>query len=82
MAGWLGELEDRVPLWFDVLDEHDILASWLADNFKDIVARQGTESKVALTIRGLLAHGGLADFIHNFFESEAVFGIREVVEIH
>ena len=67
MAGWLGELEDRVPLWFDVLDEHNILASWLADNFKEIVARQGTESKVALTIRGFLAHSGLTDFIHNFF---------------
>jgi len=34
VARWLGELEDRVPLWFDVLDEDDILASWLAENFR------------------------------------------------
>src|SRR6267154_2566397 len=80
MAGWLGELEDRVPLWFDGFDEHDILARWLADNFKDIVPGQCTESKVTSAIGGFPAHSGLADFIHNFFESEAMFGIREVVE--
>src|SRR5207249_9950876 len=80
MAGRLSELEVSVPLWFDVLDEQNVLASWLADNLQDIAPRQGPESKVALAVGGLLAHGGLADFIQNFSESEAVFCIREVVE--
>src|SRR3989442_2179880 len=80
MAGRLSELEVSVPLWFDVLDEQNVLASWLADNLQDIAPRQGPESKVALAVGGLLAHGGLADFIQDFFEGEAVFCIREVVE--
>src|SRR6266852_3572325 len=79
VATRVGELEVSVPLRFDRFDEHDVLAARLADNLQEIVSRQGPESKVALTVNGFPAHSGLPDFIHNFFESEAVFCIREVV---
>src|ERR1700674_637478 len=78
-AARVEELEVTVPLWFDVFDEHDILAARLADNLQDIAPRQGPETKVALTVSGFAAHAGLPDFIQNFFKGEAVFCIREVV---
>src|SRR6266436_3695294 len=80
MAGRFSEFEMGVPLWIDRFNENCILAVRLADNLQDIVSRQSTESKAALAVRGFLAHGGFADFIQSFFESEAVFRIREVVE--
>src|SRR5260370_30338488 len=75
----VGELEVTVPFWFDMFDEHDILTARLANNLQEISSRQGPESKVAVTVSGLPAYSGLPDFIQNFFESEAVFCIREVV---
>src|SRR5260370_32730144 len=78
-TGRAGELEVTVPFWFDMFDEHDILPARLANNLQEISSRQGPESKVAVTVSGLPAYSGLPDFIQNFFESEAVFCIREVV---
>src|SRR5258708_11369958 len=80
MAGWFSEFEMRVPLWFDGFDKNCILAVRLADNLQDVAPRQGTESKVALVVRGFLAHGGLADLVHSLFKGEAMFCIREVIE--
>src|SRR5437016_1524797 len=78
-AARLSELEISVPPWFDPFDKHDVLAILLANNLQEIVSRQGPESKVALAVRDLLACRGLADFIQDFFDSEAVFGIREII---
>src|SRR5260370_22972554 len=75
----VGELEVTVPLWFDMFDEHDILTARLSDNLQEISSRHGPESKVALTVSGRPAYSGFPDFTQNFFESEAVFCIREVV---
>src|SRR5260370_27754383 len=80
MAGRFSEFEMRVPLSFDRFDKNCILAVRLADNLQDITPRQGTESKVALVVRGFLAHGGLADLVHSLFKCEAMFCIREVIE--
>src|SRR5260370_7868806 len=80
MAGRFSEFEMRVPLWFDRFDKNCILAVRLADNLQDITPRQGTESKVALVVRGFLAHGGLADLVHSLFKGEAIFCIRKVIE--
>src|SRR5260370_37853836 len=62
-----------------MFEEHDILPGRLSDNLQEISSRQGPESKVAVTVSGRPAYSGLPDFIQHFFESEAVFCIREIV---
>ena len=79
VAGRVDELEVTVPLWFDLFDEHDILPARLADDLQHIPPWQSPESKVALTVGGFHAYGGLPNLIHNFFEGEALFRIGEVV---